>query len=155
MGQSTHRRLGLAHLSACLVEDGRTRRHAAGGSRRCGARPWSCSLAWLRRQGGGVSNTTRPCRGEANRGADSDFYQIEQALLPSSGRNHPGETVFDWLRRVESTATISEQELLYAVASLHYRYRFDPTGLTASERKSLRELSKRWLDAYRAIDRTG
>jgi hypothetical protein len=34
---------------------------------------------------------------------------------------------------------------------LHYRYRFDPNGLTEHERTGLRTRVERWLEDYREI----
>ena len=52
-----------------------------------------------------------------------------------------------WLDRVRVTPVegVSTAELAAAVA-LHYRYRFDPKGLTPEERDTLRAKVQAWLD---------
>ena len=57
----------------------------------------------------------------------------------SSGPRRPGETLRDWLSRLGHHA--DNQHLQEALA-LHYRYRFDPDGISTSDKTRLRTLVK-------------
>jgi transglutaminase-like putative cysteine protease len=72
-------------------------------------------------------------------GLDSEFYQIEARLRRMGLERNPGETLVGWLNRVE------KPELKPAL-DLHYRYRFDPQILSATERATLAREAKTWLD---------
>jgi hypothetical protein len=72
-------------------------------------------------------------------GLDSEFYQLEQKLIQSGVSRGPGELLSVWLARAITESGLLEfrqplQELLF----LHYRYRFDPLGLSKSDREALR-----------------
>jgi transglutaminase-like putative cysteine protease len=73
-------------------------------------------------------------------GTDSELYLLERALAQAGLGRAPGETVLMWLSRIEARLP---EELRGAgageIAALHYRYRFDPAGLTSAERERLRE----------------
>jgi hypothetical protein len=79
-------------------------------------------------------------------GGDSEFFLVERALTGSGHPREPGETVMAWLVRIAGRLP-SGMELaeLIALAELHYRYRFDPAGLTRAERERLRASAQRWL----------
>ena len=48
----------------------------------------------------------------------------------------------DWVARIESRLPAGWRgSELREIASLHYRYRFDPAGLPQPERRRLRELA--------------
>ena len=54
----------------------------------------------------------------------------------------PGETLADWLSRATADATLADlRDPLQKLLRLHYRYRFDPRGIDAAERRTLRERS--------------
>ena len=44
-------------------------------------------------------------------------------------------------------------EALPAILALHYRYRFDPDGLSPAERAALRERAEAWLAERAAASR--
>jgi hypothetical protein len=80
-------------------------------------------------------------------GLDSEFYQLEKKLAGRGVPRQAGEPLSDWLERalVEPGLTglrAALQELL----NLHYRYRFDPQGLSVAERDALRQKAKVCLD---------
>jgi hypothetical protein len=69
-------------------------------------------------------------------GLDSEFYQLERKLAGRGLPRQTGEPLADWLERALAEPALADlrgslQELLH----LHYRYRFDPEGLHAEERK--------------------
>ncbi len=72
-------------------------------------------------------------------GLDSELYLIETALSARGITRQPGESCANWLKRVQAVAGWEHlKRPLNSVLQLHYRYRFDPDGLSAAERKALR-----------------
>jgi hypothetical protein len=72
-------------------------------------------------------------------GLDSEFYQFERQLVANGFHRHPGEPLSEWLARsLKKTERERIQQPLQKLLQLHYRYRFDPGGLNASEREQLR-----------------
>ncbi len=77
-------------------------------------------------------------------GLDSEFYQIEARLDELGLGRRAGETLADWLARVEPLAKLPLAPLRQLLA-LHYRLRFDPQGLKQEEREALRGGVSEWL----------
>ncbi len=72
-------------------------------------------------------------------GFDSEFYELEQKLIQGGLPREPGEPLSAWLRRVTNDSRLANlRQPLENILVLHYRYRFDPRGLKASERQELR-----------------
>ncbi len=65
-------------------------------------------------------------------GLDSIFYALVQELEQRYTPRLPGETLMTWLAKIEKNFTNSELRELLA---LHYRYRFDPLGLSEAEKR--------------------
>ena len=80
-------------------------------------------------------------------GGDSEFYQVEQRLAELGYARRDVESLREWLRRIALLpgAQALEQSELTAMVGLHYRYRFDPLGLSALDRAQLRERARDWL----------
>ncbi|MBI2468349.1 MAG: transglutaminase domain-containing protein [Candidatus Rokubacteria bacterium] len=109
-------------------------------------------LAWrlrFRRQapagaaapGGGRDRGPRP-------GADSDFYTIEARLGALGLERQPWEPPARWLERLRATrAEGFATDALAPILALHYRYRFDPHGLSPAERERLRAAAAAWLQS--------
>jgi hypothetical protein len=73
-------------------------------------------------------------------GLDSEFYELEQQLVARGLGRNPSEPLGDWLRRVAKDEHVGDaRNALLELLLLHYRYRFDPQGLTSLERDELRE----------------
>ncbi|HWH69656.1 MAG TPA: transglutaminase domain-containing protein, partial [Candidatus Sulfotelmatobacter sp.] len=73
-------------------------------------------------------------------GLDSEFYQLEKRLVEQGVVRQPNEPLSDWLQRALREPALAElQSPLQALLQLHYRYRFDPQGLSASEREQLQQ----------------
>ena len=70
-------------------------------------------------------------------GADSEFYAVEACLAPRA----PYESLGDWIGRIAPPLDAALREALAQLMALHYRYRFDPQGIDAAERRALREQS--------------
>ena len=81
---------------------------------------------------------------EPSPGQDSEFYRIEAALAAEGLGRRPAEALSEWLDRLGPAAGG-----LRPVAALHNRYRFDPAGLGAGERRELRELAEVCLTELR------
>ena len=67
-------------------------------------------------------------------GLDSSFYRLARILEDKGYKRRPGETMTSWLARIDSRLLSGKcrQALL-----LHYRYRFDPEGLSLEARQQL------------------
>ncbi|MBW1942878.1 MAG: hypothetical protein JRJ51_08580 [Deltaproteobacteria bacterium] len=79
-------------------------------------------------------------------GMDSAFYLIERKLLVHGYERKPWESLFKWFKRIEEeTSGDFSSESLEAILALHYRYRFDPNGITGEERDRLGALVQDWL----------
>ena len=97
-------------------------------------------LAGLRRRG--------RCADGAPRwpGADSEFYEIERRLGKQGLGRHPGEPLLRWVERIEALRILPGATApLCDLVSLHYRYRFDPKGISPPEREALRSGILSWL----------
>jgi hypothetical protein len=79
-------------------------------------------------------------------GLDSEFYDLERRLSRRGFVRERSEPLGRWLRRAASAPGLSDvAPPLEKVFSLHYRYRFDPRGLTPSERDALRHEARECL----------
>lgn len=87
---------------------------------------------------------------EVRIGVDSEFYLIAERLSELGFVRHPGETLFHLLARIEEGQPPSiATEPLQSILELHYRYRFDPKGISPSERSTLRSTVNLWLEEHR------
>ena len=82
-------------------------------------------------------------------GLDSELYQIAERLRALGLDREPGETLARWLGRVRPRQT-DEAGLSQRLLELHYRLRFDPSGLTSVERTDLRAGVAEWLARLRS-----
>jgi transglutaminase-like putative cysteine protease len=72
-------------------------------------------------------------------GLDSEFYELEQKLARCGVERHSSEPLSEWLRRIAGDQSLAQLDLpLQEILALHYRYRFDPYGLSSTERDHLR-----------------
>ncbi|HEV8583769.1 MAG TPA: transglutaminase-like domain-containing protein [Methylomirabilota bacterium] len=82
-------------------------------------------------------------------GEDSAFYLVERRLGELAFPRAPGESLTRWLGRVEAARLPAVTTAgLFALLALHYRYRFDPAGLGATELSELDALSRTWVDQH-------
>jgi hypothetical protein len=80
-------------------------------------------------------------------GLDSDFYRVEKELARRGVARLPAESLGRWARRaVRDPVLACNSEKFQRLLALHCRYRFDPHGLTAIERESLRAEASSCLD---------
>jgi protein-glutamine gamma-glutamyltransferase len=87
--------------------------------------------------------------GEARRpsiwpGLDSEFYKIERSLAARGFERLTHESWADWIRRINSS-TPGLVTTLPQLLSLHYQHRFDPNGISPSDRKKLAADVEEWL----------
>lgn len=81
-------------------------------------------------------------------GLDSEFYEVERALANRGVPRLPNEPISEWLIRACSGADLaSRQDALRELLRLHYRYRFDPLGLSVEDRARLKRRATECLQA--------
>ncbi len=72
-------------------------------------------------------------------GLDSEFYQLERRIAGFGLSRQKSEPLSQWLERsMRQPGLETAQHLLEDLLRLHYRYRFDPQGLSVVERRQLR-----------------
>jgi hypothetical protein len=72
-------------------------------------------------------------------GLDSEFYLLERKLAARGVPRQPGEPLSGWLSRALANPALARvKKSLEELLRLHYRHRFDPQGLNASDRETLR-----------------
>jgi hypothetical protein len=72
-------------------------------------------------------------------GLDSEFFELERKLIERGFLRQPSEPLSEWLQRAAVDPGLTDVSTpLRALLLLHYRYRFDPRGLSRSERDALR-----------------
>lgn len=86
-------------------------------------------------------------------GSDSEFYQIEQVLAEQGLNRLDYESLPMWLARLQPEMSAAQFASFRSLLDLHLRYRFDPAGLTPTERQRLREACQSWCGRY--ASRTG
>lgn len=77
--------------------------------------------------------------------SDSEFVLIVRHLERMGLARRPDETVRDWIARIAPRVPGDLPELS-RLATLHYRLRFDPLGITAVERRDLAASAARWVN---------
>ena len=85
----------------------------------------------------------------AQPGADSEFYEIEAQLVRAGCARAAHEPLGVWLARIGRERTDIAVAPLQELLRLHYRYRFDPHGLDASDRRALGTQAQQWLRAQK------
>ena len=84
-------------------------------------------------------------------GADSEFYQIEALLTLAGCARAPHEPLSNWLIRIGREHADINVAPLQELLRLHYRYRFDPRGLSAPEREGFAVQAQRWLRLHATL----
>ena len=85
--------------------------------------------------------------GEGRAGCDSEFYLVEKRLIESGYTRYPYETLSGWIGRIEDSQPSSVSTVpLRPILALHYRYRFDPMGISGDERAALKSTVHSWLE---------
>ncbi len=81
-------------------------------------------------------------------GIDSAFYDIERRLQEAGFVRNEWETLSAWMTRILGQSAALPLETLAPLLDLHYRYRFDPAGISAEEMTRLRDAAQAWLAAH-------
>ncbi|MCZ6486862.1 MAG: transglutaminase-like domain-containing protein [Gammaproteobacteria bacterium] len=79
-------------------------------------------------------------------GSDSEFFLIERYYKQRGQARNENESIFSWARRMRDTD-------LENIVQLHYRYRFDPLGLSEKQRGNLQASVKQWLEKMQIHNR--
>lgn len=91
-----------------------------------------------------------PTKGSVWPGLDSEFYQLENKLRQNGVVREPGEPLSKWLVRASKVPALAPLEApINDLLQLHYRYRFDPQGVSENERQLLR---KQATECLRRLD---
>ena len=109
--------------------------------------PLAVILVWRLSRQNRIRLGRRPSASPVSKhGEDSAFYRIEQQLTEAGFERGAGETIRQWLTRWSNAGQLPGAEvLLYDIVPLHYRYRFDPAGLTTQLNRTLRTHINGWL----------
>jgi protein-glutamine gamma-glutamyltransferase len=78
-------------------------------------------------------------------GTDSELYCVVERLEALGHPRHRGEPLGEWLRRLEAAGPRFDTEALGKMLRHHYRYRFDPEGISRAQRAELRRMAADWL----------
>jgi len=85
-------------------------------------------------------------------GSSSEFYLIEKRLIELGYSRHPWETLSSLIKRIERAQSPSvTTESLQPTLDLHYRYRFDPEGITVDEETALTSNVRSWLKGHEEL----
>jgi hypothetical protein len=87
-------------------------------------------------------------------GVDSAFYVIERMLQKQEFVREPGEPLTHWIQDITNASPVVSFHALQPILILHYRYRFDPEGLTPAEKATLQSSVQAWVERYEA-ERSG
>jgi hypothetical protein len=72
-------------------------------------------------------------------GLDSEFYRVAAKLAEHGAARQPAEPLSAWLPRACADPALAHlRGHLQRLLALHYRYRFDPEGLSQTDRDALR-----------------
>jgi len=70
---------------------------------------------------------------------DSEFYVVERAVASRGVPRAPAETLAAWGGRAATGIDEARRAQFERALQLHLRYRFDPIGLDAADRRALRD----------------
>lgn len=80
-------------------------------------------------------------------GLDSEFYMIERYVAKAGVPRRSGEPLRAWADRVETHRQLGMNVApLRDIITVHYAYRFDPQGITATRRRELQSRVDTWLE---------
>jgi hypothetical protein len=108
--------------------------------------PLAVFLWWLWRAGKRAAAVQRR-RDDARAwpGDDSEYYLIEKRMTERGYGRERWESPDGWLERAGKMMGVEALTALRDIVALHQRYRFDPQGLGAEERNTLRAQARHWL----------
>jgi transglutaminase-like putative cysteine protease len=83
-------------------------------------------------------------------GLDSEFFEVERSLRGRGLVRKSDETAAAWLARAAFKFPACAR--LRELVTLHYKYRFDPTGLSVEERRQLSEEARSWVSREMKVE---
>jgi len=87
-------------------------------------------------------------------GIESEFYRIEKRLNEFGFNRYHWETLSNWLKRIKESHPIDVPTgSIDSILALHYRYRFDPRGITTDEKTLLKSNVQSWLEQSEGISK--
>lgn len=87
-------------------------------------------------------------------GLDSELYELEQSLAKRGVQRGEAEPLTAWLARAAQQPGLMDCEDIHSeLLRLHYRYRFDPRGVSGEERAALRRIARQCLEAVNKSER--
>ena len=96
-----------------------------------------------------VEHINQDIHKELGTGADSEIYLIEKELNKLGLQRDRAETWQAWLSRLKANPdTANFVGNLETIVPLHYRYCFDPAGITTQERQELSAICQHWLKRH-------
>ena len=91
---------------------------------------------------------------QTSAGMDSEFYKIEEVLTKAGFSRDPAETLQNWVERISENQQVSHHlDGIKSILARHYRYRFDPKGISSREKAALRIETQAWLTAYHELEK--
>jgi protein-glutamine gamma-glutamyltransferase len=102
-----------------------------------------------RRPVNGAQDSQRPSRRLTANGVEADFYLLEKQLGQWGLERQPAETGRKWMVRLQEQLSQVQAHQLQEIIDLHYRYRFDPEGISAEDRAYLEQMIRDWLKQTR------
>jgi protein-glutamine gamma-glutamyltransferase len=105
-------------------------------------------LVWRlysRRRVARLAAASQPAPAAPRPGEDSEFYLIADRLQTAGLGRQAAEAPSKWIERIHA-------QDLGPILDLHYRYRFDPAGLDATERAALRAQAESWLQQHQLAE---
>ena len=92
---------------------------------------------------------SKPISSSQQPGVDSEFYLIEKSLNELGFFRHSSESLKYWIKRLKQELPKNPLiDDLSPIVELHYRYRFDPQGISQTEREKLKDMIQSWLKCY-------
>jgi protein-glutamine gamma-glutamyltransferase len=86
-------------------------------------------------------------------GLDSEFYEVEKQLAQRGVVRGRNESLADWFERAAKEPGLLElKSPLRALLRLHYRYRFDPEGLSEADREELRREARECVERLARVE---
>jgi protein-glutamine gamma-glutamyltransferase len=98
-----------------------------------------CQIIFRSRRRRHIGTQREPAATTLWPGLDSEFYLVEKRLAERGVQRRPCEPLSAWLRRASADPGLADlRTRLQELLTLHYRYRFDPEGLSQGDREALR-----------------
>ena len=96
---------------------------------------------------------TRKSSAAIKSGEDSHFYLIQQRLIDLGYAHNQWEPLATWIQKIADAHPPSVSiEPLHTILALHYRYRFDPEGITRAEKEELTSSVHLWLEQHASLE---